>query len=153
MVCELHSTHFPIRCTDVIILNELQVITMSASEYLQCSTNWCTSFVSIITCESIVQYICYIYQLSYKQIYITTNQYSGELEVWKQMNTNFYLELEIESSVILACLKAQTISDWTFYISRQVASRERISRLRTIKHITSLRNMFPAPFSQVKLRP
>jgi len=60
MVCEIHFTRFPIRFSDVIILNELQAITMSASEYLQCSTNWYTNFVSIITYESIVQYICYI---------------------------------------------------------------------------------------------
>jgi hypothetical protein len=32
------------------------------------------------------------------------------------------------------CLKAQTISDETFYISLQVARRERIFRLRTLRH-------------------
>jgi len=44
---------------------------------------------------------------------------------------------KIESSVILVCLKAQTISDGTFYISRQVARRESISRLRTLRHMKS----------------
>ena len=68
-------------------------------------------------------------------------------------HNNIYMGQKIEIFVILVCLKAQTIIDGTFYISRQMARRERISGFRTIKHITSLRNMFPAPFSQVKLRP
>ena len=49
-------------------------------------------------------------------------------------HNNFYMGQKIESSVILMCLKAQTISDGTFYISRQVARRERFSRLRTVRH-------------------
>jgi hypothetical protein len=42
---------------------------------------------------------------------------------------------KIQSSVILVCLKAQTISDGTFNISCQVSRTERISRLRTLKHM------------------
>jgi len=41
---------------------------------------------------------------------------------------------KIESYVIFVCLKAQTITDRTFDISRQVARRERISRLRALRH-------------------
>jgi hypothetical protein len=41
---------------------------------------------------------------------------------------------KIESTVILVCLKDQTISDRTLNISRQVASKERISRLPTFRH-------------------
>jgi hypothetical protein len=50
---------------------------------------------------------------------------------------NFYMGQKIESSVILVCLMAQTISDGTFYIFRQVARRERISRLRTLRYMKS----------------
>jgi len=49
-------------------------------------------------------------------------------------HNNFYMGQKIEVSVILVCLKAQTITDGTFNISRQVAHREKISRLRTIRH-------------------
>ena len=41
---------------------------------------------------------------------------------------------KVESSVILVCLKAQTITDGTFNISRQVGRTERISSLRTLRH-------------------
>jgi len=54
MFFEIHFTHFPIRRTDVIIFNELQARTMSASEYFQCSTNWYTSFGSIMPYGSIL---------------------------------------------------------------------------------------------------
>jgi hypothetical protein len=60
MVYKINLKRFPIRCTDVIILNELQATTISASEYLQCSTDLCTSFVNMFTYGSIVHFICYM---------------------------------------------------------------------------------------------
>jgi hypothetical protein len=59
----------------------------------------------------------------------------------------------IGSSVILVCLMVQTVSDETINISRQVPRRERNSRLRTLRHMPALGNMFPAPFLQVNLKP
>jgi len=50
-------------------------------------------------------------------------------------HNNFYMGQKIESSVILVSLKAETIIDGTFNISRQVFRAERISRLRTLRHM------------------
>ena len=68
-------------------------------------------------------------------------------------HNNIYMGQKIESSVILVCLKAQTISDGAFNISRQVARREGIFSIWTLRHRKLFRNIFPSPFSQVKLRP
>jgi len=55
---------------------------------------------------------------------------------------------QIEGSVILVCLKAQTITDGTFNISRQVCRSERISRLRTHRHLKAFpQYVFSAVFT------